>query len=113
MLDISQAELAKAIELSVAEIQKFELGHSRISAGTLYVFCAKLDVPMAWFFVGYTENQHERDDERRNSDKLRHELALLMNRASGPVQEQIVSLTQLLVEQDEMQREAPRAIEAD
>lgn len=43
---ISQTVLGKAIGVSFQQIQKFETGHNRMSAGQLWLLCHFLDVPV-------------------------------------------------------------------
>ncbi len=51
-LGLSQTELAKRLGLSFQQIQKYERGHNRISAGTLGQIAATLDAPVGFFFRG-------------------------------------------------------------
>ena len=101
MLGLPQEELAKALEVGVAEFQKYELGHSRITAGALFLLCQKLDVPMAWFFIGYDDGAEHNLAEQASLETRRSELDVLLGRASQPVREQIMLLAQILIEQDE------------
>jgi transcriptional regulator with XRE-family HTH domain len=61
LLGLSQEKLADAIGLTFQQVQKYERGMNRISAGRLYQFSKILDVPVAFFFeqLGQTpENQN-------------------------------------------------------
>lgn len=51
-LGLSQTELAKRLGLSFQQIQKYENGGNRISAGTLGQIAAALDAPVGFFFRG-------------------------------------------------------------
>ncbi len=51
MLGLTQAELAKAINVSIPQIQKYEKGINRISSGRLYKFAEILKIPINYFFV--------------------------------------------------------------
>ncbi len=51
-LGLSQTELAKRLGLSFQQIQKYENGGNRISAGTLGQLAAALDAPVGFFFRG-------------------------------------------------------------
>ncbi len=50
LLGLSQEKLADAIGLTFQQVQKYERGMNRISAGRLYQFSKILDVPVAFFF---------------------------------------------------------------
>ena len=49
---ISQTVLGKALGVSFQQIQKYETGSNRISAGRLWLVCQFLDVPIASMFDG-------------------------------------------------------------
>lgn len=57
LLGISQENLAKSVNLTFQQIQKYERGVNRVSAGRLYQFSRILDVPIPFFFDGYEENK--------------------------------------------------------
>ncbi len=50
LLGLSQEKLAEAIGLTFQQIQKYERGMNRISAGRLFQFSKILDVPITYFF---------------------------------------------------------------
>ena len=51
-LGLSQTELAERLGLSFQQVQKYENGGNRISAGTLGRIAEALDVPVGFFFDG-------------------------------------------------------------
>jgi DNA-binding XRE family transcriptional regulator len=51
-LGLSRAKLAALLTVSQLQIQKYEKGVNRISAGRLYVVSVLLAVPVSWFFEG-------------------------------------------------------------
>ncbi|MBB3659716.1 transcriptional regulator with XRE-family HTH domain [Rhizobium sp. BK650] len=51
-LKMSQTALGAAVGVSFQQIQKYERGHNRVSASTLYEMALLLSVPMAFFFEG-------------------------------------------------------------
>ena len=71
LLGMSQEKLAEAIGLTFQQIQKYERGINRISAGRLFQFSKILDVPVGYFYdkiggsnetanyVGLSDNQQE------------------------------------------------------
>ncbi len=56
LLGMSQEKLAESIGLTFQQIQKYERGLNRVSAGRLYQFSRILDVPIAYFYDQYSEN---------------------------------------------------------
>ncbi len=55
LLGMSQEKLGEALGLTFQQIQKYEKGSNRISAGTLYRLGQILDVPVSFFFDLYAE----------------------------------------------------------
>jgi transcriptional regulator with XRE-family HTH domain len=49
---LSQQQLGDRVGLTFQQIQKYESGKSRISAGILAVFSRELNVPLTFFFGG-------------------------------------------------------------
>lgn len=49
--NLSQERLAKITGLSYQQIQKYEIGENRISAGRLYIFSHVLGIPIHQFFA--------------------------------------------------------------
>ena len=54
-LGLTQEHLALALEISYQQVQKYETGANRISAGRLYQIGRKLGVEVAYFFEGLVE----------------------------------------------------------
>ena len=52
MLNKSQSDIANALGLTFQQVQKYEKGSNRVSAGRLQALCAILQVPMSFFFEG-------------------------------------------------------------
>jgi transcriptional regulator with XRE-family HTH domain len=50
MLGMSQTELGAALDVSFQQIQKYERGINRVSAGTMERLAATLGVPITYFF---------------------------------------------------------------
>lgn len=58
-IKLSQEKLADAIGLTFQQIQKYERGINRMSAGRLYKFSKILGVPVTFFFPDETEGKAE------------------------------------------------------
>jgi transcriptional regulator with XRE-family HTH domain len=56
---LSQTELGKALGVTFQQVQKYERGTNRISAGRLYRIAEVLDVPVAFFYEGFDGRGHE------------------------------------------------------
>jgi transcriptional regulator with XRE-family HTH domain len=52
MLGMTQEQLAQNLNISYQQVQKYETGANRVSAGRLYDIAGKLDVDIAYFFEG-------------------------------------------------------------
>ncbi len=52
LLGLSQEKLAEAIGLTFQQIQKYERGMNRVSAGRLYELSRILEVPVTYFYEG-------------------------------------------------------------
>lgn len=52
---MSQTDVAKRLELSFQQIQKYEIGSNRIAASRLFDLSRILDVPTSYFFEGLVE----------------------------------------------------------
>jgi DNA-binding XRE family transcriptional regulator len=52
MLGFTQEQLGAALQISYQQIQKYETGSNRISAGRLYQIANRLDVQIGYFFEG-------------------------------------------------------------
>ena len=68
LLGMSQEKLANAVGLTFQQVQKYERGMNRISAGRLYQFSRILDVPVTYFYenivraggaVGMSDNDQD------------------------------------------------------
>lgn len=75
LLGLSQEKLAEAISLTSQQIQKYEKGMNRISAGRLFEFSRILDVPITYFYeqmqgvksasgqnLGFSDNEQDSFD---------------------------------------------------
>ncbi len=49
-MGLTQQDLAEALEISYQQLQKYETGTNRISAGRLYEIAGRLGVDIAYFF---------------------------------------------------------------
>jgi len=52
---MSQTDVAKRLQLSFQQIQKYEIGSNRIAASRLFELSRILDVPTSYFFEGIVD----------------------------------------------------------
>ena len=50
MMGLTQEHLAKALDISYQQVQKYETGANRVSAGRLFEIAKRLEVDVAYFF---------------------------------------------------------------
>ncbi len=67
LLGMSQEKLGDAIGLTFQQVQKYERGSNRISAGTLFRLGQVLDVPVSFFFDSY-DDPHATTRPARGAD---------------------------------------------
>lgn len=53
---MSQTDVAKRLNLSFQQIQKYEIGSNRVAASRLFELSRILDVPTSYFFEGLDES---------------------------------------------------------
>jgi transcriptional regulator with XRE-family HTH domain len=53
---ISQTELGSVLDVTFQQVQKYETGTNRISAGRLQQIAEVLDVPVTYFYAGIENN---------------------------------------------------------
>src|ERR1043165_9958176 len=58
---LSQSDLAKAIGLTFQQVQKYEKGTNRVSAGRLQQIADFLDVPITYFYGGLGARAKKKD----------------------------------------------------
>ncbi|MCX7558661.1 helix-turn-helix transcriptional regulator [Sulfitobacter sp. F26204] len=55
---LSQTDVARKLNLSFQQIQKYEIGSNRVAASRLFELAQILDVPPSFFFDGLHDNQN-------------------------------------------------------
>jgi transcriptional regulator with XRE-family HTH domain len=103
---MSQMVLADHLELTFQQVQKYENGTNRISAGRLQRISEVLAVPVMFFYAGFQENQGKRAsnpvgvefDFLQTEDAIRLMRAYARIRSRG-TQLKLVRLTETLADE--------------
>jgi len=73
LIGMNQESLAKALDLTFQQVQKYEGGTNRISASRLEEIAEVLGVPIGYFFVGLPSSEGEEvDPAEREMRELLH-----------------------------------------
>jgi transcriptional regulator with XRE-family HTH domain len=56
---LSQTEIGEVLGVTFQQVQKYERGTNRMSAGRLYRVAEVLDVPVSFFYSGFEEREGE------------------------------------------------------
>ncbi|CAO3406370.1 hypothetical protein [Azospirillum largimobile] len=105
LLGMSQEKLGEAIGLTFQQVQKYERGSNRISAGTLYRLGQVLDVPVSFFFDTYNDPDgsrqrrggfEESDDAGTQISRREARLLRLWRAAPSHVSDEMLSLLSAL-----------------
>jgi len=91
---ISQTELGNVLNVTFQQIQKYETGTNRISAGRLQQIAEVLDVPVAYFYSCTDSNGAEPSSPAPDSDfdLLQSAHAIRLVRAYSRINDRIVRL---------------------
>lgn len=73
MLGLSQTELAKAVNLTFQQVQKYESGNNRVSASRLFHIADALDVPVGFFFDDMNRSLPAHEFAEDSAPVLNHE----------------------------------------
>jgi transcriptional regulator with XRE-family HTH domain len=68
---LTEEGLGKLLGISFQQLQKYETGHNRITAGRLWLLCRRLDVPMASMFEDVDESMFKSGRPTRRGTKAK------------------------------------------
>ncbi len=69
LLGMNQSAIAEALGLTFQQVQKYERGANRISAGKLWNLTQVLDVPVSFFFDDMPADQADRTSSDNGHDR--------------------------------------------
>jgi transcriptional regulator with XRE-family HTH domain len=75
----TQESLAQELKLSHQQVQKYETGANRISAGRLFELAKTLDVPIQYFFEGFDESLPAHTPKHGGTNRAAIEIAQNFN----------------------------------
>lgn len=78
LLGFTQEQLADALDISYQQIQKYETGANRVSAGRLFQIAQRLETPISFFFEGLGVD-YDGEEEQANSGSNRTTIELVRN----------------------------------
>jgi len=98
MMGLTQDQLAESLKLSYQQIQKYETGANRVSAGRLYQISLLLDADIVTFFPSehgaqYTEKQEENASARHIIELVRRFSSIESQRVRAGIMSMIRSVT--------------------
>lgn len=91
LLGLTQEQLAAALEISYQQIQKYETGANRISAGRLFEIAQKLDTDIGFFFEGLTPDEETASLPHGGRNRTTIELVRNFNEIGDPIVRNAVS----------------------
>ena len=99
MLGLTQEQLGEALGISYQQIQKYETGANRVSAGRLFMISQILEVGIATLFDGLGEDV---DDAINNTSRHVIELVRAFSKISDEkIRGSVMSLVRTLSDKDE------------
>lgn len=101
---LTQEQLAEALEVSYQQIQKYETGANRISAGRLFELAHKLGVEVGFFFEGLATDQEPPATPLEHGGRQRSAIDLVRKFAQiqdPEIRAAIAGLVKTIVERDD------------
>lgn len=87
-MGLSQEKLAKSLQMTFQQIQKYEKGVNRVSAGKLYELAVVLAVPVEYFFEELGESEYT----KINFDSLNKQVLVISRLIQGVPKERRADL---------------------
>jgi len=110
-LGMTQHDLASVLGISYQQVQKYETGANRVSAGRLFEMSRQLDCPIGYFFDGLDENAEVGDLAHGGTNRTTIELARNFGRLpNSSIKGAISTLVRALADSDaeEVRAASPR-----
>ena len=102
LMGLTQDQLGESLGISYQQIQKYETGANRVSAGRLYLISARLDVSPGWFFDPVKSDASSEDFDELGSSRLLMEFVRGFARIKDErLKSVLVSLVRAMTDEDE------------
>lgn len=98
LLGMSQQKLGEALGITFQQVQKYERGANRISSSRLFCLSETLDVPISYFFEGYSRSSRTDDNYGLGTRSLR--LARYFSELSDNQRDAVFQLVKSLAQPD-------------
>jgi len=101
LMGLTQDQLGESLGISYQQIQKYETGANRVSAGRLYLIGERLEVAPGWFFDPAKSDASSDDFEEIGSSRLLMEFVRSFARIQDErVKSVLVALVKAMADED-------------
>ena len=102
LMGLTQDQLGESLGISYQQIQKYETGANRVSAGRLYLIATRLDVSPGWFFDPVKSDASSDDFDELGSSRLLMEFVRSFARIKDErLKSALVSLVRAMTDDEE------------
>ena len=102
LMGLTQDQLGESLGISYQQIQKYETGANRVSAGRLYLIANRLDVSPGWFFDPVKSDASSDDFDELGSSRLLMEFVRSFARINDErLKSVLVSLVRAMADDEE------------
>lgn len=105
LMGYTQESLASQLKLSHQQVQKYETGANRISAGRLYELASTLGVGVSYFFEGFDEDSPVVEPKHGGTNRSAIEIAQNFSEIKDPTVKSTLSSLVKLLAQHERERQ--------
>lgn len=103
LMGLTQDQLGESLGISYQQIQKYETGANRVSAGRLYLIAQRLEVAPGWFFDPVQSDATSDDFNELGSSRLLMEFVRNFSRIEDDrLKTVLVSLVRAMADSDEV-----------
>lgn len=114
LMGLTQDQLGESLGISYQQIQKYETGANRVSAGRLYLIATRLEVSPGWFFDPMQSDATSEDFDELGSSRLLMEFVRCFARIKEErLKTVLVSLVRTLANEDEADVRIPEYTSGD
>ena len=108
LMGLTQDQLGEALGISYQQIQKYETGANRVSAGRLFLIAERLEVAPGWFFDPVKSDASSDDFDELGSSRLLMEFVRGFARIRDErLKSVLVSLVRAMAEDELDEQSAP------